>query len=358
MRNTLLLVAAIAVSILCWGSYGVALHHGSLDMATVAGTRAPFRPFVCLGLAYFLIGVLLPAAWLYFRGEKGEWTFSGVVWSLVAGALGAIGALGIILAFTFGGRPVYVMPLVFGGAPVVNAFLTIYLAGRIKEIGPVFLAGLIMVILGAVTVLVFSPRAAAHIEVESTWMDWVWRALVIGMTIISWGSYGPALHKGQAAMHHSRMRPLFCVGLAYLVIAVFVTNLLLLAMPEASSYTFKGTMWSLLGGAVGAVGAVGIIMAFNFGGRPVYVMPLVFGGAPIVNTFVTMESRGLGEVNPFFYAGLILAIAGSTIVLVLAPRGEKKSQESSGENREPIEGRESRGESRGPEGDAGEPAGS
>ena len=61
-------------------------------------------------------------------GEKGDWTISGIIWSLAGGALGALGALGIILAFTFGGRPVYVMPLVFGGAPVVNAFLTIYRA--------------------------------------------------------------------------------------------------------------------------------------------------------------------------------------------------------------------------------------
>ena len=77
---------------------------------------------------------------------------------------GAIGALGIVLAFTFGGRPIYVMPLVFGGAPVVNAFLTIYLARRVKEIGPLFLAALIIVILGAVMVLVFAPHRAPAAE--------------------------------------------------------------------------------------------------------------------------------------------------------------------------------------------------
>ena len=102
---------------------------------------ARLRPFVCVGLAYFLIGVIVPSLWLHFRGEKGEWTLRGIIWSLAGGALGAIGALGIILAFTFGGKPIYVMPLVFGGAPVVNAFLTIYLARRMKEIGPWFLAG-------------------------------------------------------------------------------------------------------------------------------------------------------------------------------------------------------------------------
>ena len=36
----------------------------------------------------------------------------------VAGALGAIGAVCIILSFRTGGTPTYVMPLVFGGAPL------------------------------------------------------------------------------------------------------------------------------------------------------------------------------------------------------------------------------------------------
>ena len=37
---------------------------------------------------------------------------------------------------------------------------------------------------------------------------------------------------------------------------------------------------------------------FNFGGKPVYVMPLVFGGAPVVNTLFTTFTSGLwGQVN-------------------------------------------------------------
>src|SRR5215203_512557 len=161
MRNTALLCASIALTILCWGLYGNVLLKGQIKMAesfaaqkgaaeasvpisspaangatTIAVTPhvhpAFLRPFVCVGLAYFLIGVIVPAVWLHLYGEKGDWTVSGLVWSLAGGALGALGAFGIVLAFKFGGRPIYVMPLVFGGAPVVNAFLTIYLAGRVK----------------------------------------------------------------------------------------------------------------------------------------------------------------------------------------------------------------------------------
>ncbi|MEM1303967.1 MAG: hypothetical protein AAGG46_03685, partial [Planctomycetota bacterium] len=83
-----------------------------------------------------------------------------------------------------------------------------------------------------------------------------------------------------------------------------------------------GSMWSLAAGAAGAFGALGIILAFNFGGKPVYVMPLVFGGAPVINTLVTAwEKNLLGELSSLFVAGLMLVIAGAAIVLVFAPKG-------------------------------------
>jgi drug/metabolite transporter (DMT)-like permease len=331
MRNKLLLAASVALTILCWGTYGPILRMGQVGMSTVAGEVARLRPFVCVGLAYFLIGVIVPSIWLQLKGEKGEWTLTGIVWSLAGGALGAIGALGIVLAFTFGGAPLYVMPLVFGGAPVVNAFLTIFLAGRMKDIGPVFLAGLVMVILGAVTVLVtgqHAPAASAAATATATVGvgSWVSRLLAIALALVSWGAYGPVLHKGQAAMQHSRLRPLLCVGLAYFAIAVVVPYFFLGEMGENSSYLRVGTLWALAGGACGAIGALGIIWAFNFGGKPVYVMPLVFGGAPVVTTMWS------GHFTPWFLAGLILVIAGAVMVLVFAPRGDAPAAKSLSEH--------------------------
>lgn len=344
MRSMLLVVASFVLTILCWGIYGPVLHNGQHDMSIIGGF-ARMRPFVCVGLAYFLIGVLVPMAILAMKGEKGTWTVSGIVMSLVAGALGAGGALGIILAFNFGGEPVFVMPLVFGGAPVVNSFLTIYLAGKIREIGPFFLAGLVMVIMGAVVVMTCAPQkpkppaagTAAVAPVAS--IDAVNApvsarptfaarstnyALLLGSiatAIFCWGAYGPTLHKGQAAMMQSRLRPFICVGLAYFIIAVIVPNIILAISPEPSTYNFSGTMWSLLAGAAGAFGALGIIMAFNFGGKPVFVMPLIFGGAPVVSTLITTKVNGLwDQIGAFFLAGLMLVIAGAAMVLVFAPK--------------------------------------
>ena len=344
MRSMLFVVTSFLVTILAWGVYGPVLHWGQHGMSTVDGL-ARMRPFVCVGLAYFAIGVIVPAALLKLKGEQGDWTVRGILFSLAGGALGAIGALGIIMAFNFGGRPVFVMPLVFGGAPVVNSFVTIKWAGRMKEISPIFIAGLVMVLLGAITVLRCAPKAeptpepkpaevvadSAESEVATSETgpvgSFLMQLVSIVLTVVCWGSYGPVLHKGQAAMHHSRLRPLLCVGLAYFAIAVVVPNLWLAGVPEASAYTFTGTLWSLAAGAAGAIGALGIIMAFNFGGRPVYVMPLVFGGAPVVNTLFTTILGGLwNEVSALFLAGLILVITGAAIVLVFAPRGAPPSE--------------------------------
>lgn len=366
MRGMLFVVLSFAVTILAWGMYGPVLHWGQEGMADPNQTAmkyARLRPFICVGMAYFLIGVIVPAVLLRIKGEKGEWTMTGIVQSLLGGALGAIGALGIIMAFNFGGKPWYVMPLVFGGAPVVNSFLSIYMAKKWSEVGPMFLAGLVMVLIGAVTVLVTAPKAkpvakapaAEQVEAESLseevvqevkevgsgWMRFALQLASIATTIACWGAYGPVLHKGQAAMQHSRLRPLLCVGLSYFAIAVVVPTLLLVGpMPEASSFAGNGaavggSVWSLLAGAAGAIGALGIIMAFNFGGKPVFVMPLVFGGAPAVNTLFTASMSGaFANAAPLplamFLAGLMLTIAGAAMVLVFAPKGgpPKKSAPS------------------------------
>ena len=348
MRSLLFVVASFCVTILCWGVYLPTLHVGQAAMSTTM-TPARLRPFVCVGLAYFLVGVIVPAVMLRLRGESGSWSVTGIIWSLAGGTLGALGALGIVMAFNFGGRPVYVAPLVFGGAPVVNAFLTIYLAGRMREIGPLFLTGLMMVLLGSVTVLISAPTkeatsaktAAAASDATSAkaesagsatsstppWgrdiRQFVLQMLSIATTMVCWGSYGVTLHKGQAAMGNSRLRPFLCVGLAYFAIAVVIPFLILAVSPEASTFAnVRGTLWSTAAGAAGALGALGIIMAFNFGGKPVFVMPLVYGGAPVVATLVSTAVAGLwGHIGPMFLAGLILVIAGAVMVLVFAPKG-------------------------------------
>ena len=327
------MLAAIALTALCWGAYGPVLHFGRDAM------HSSLRPFVCVGAAYFLIAVLIPAVLLARWGERGGWTTKGVVWSLLAGAAGSLGALGVILAIGFGGRPLYVMPLVFGGAPVVNTLLTAVMNRAFDQLKAPFLAGLLLVVAGAVTVLVFKPQAAAHaappaaaaVEAPSGPAPTVEKRaerlmevlLATLMTLVCWGAYGPVLHRGQAAMQGSRLRPLLCIGVAYFLIAVLVPLALLVPMGDTGNWRLGGTLWSLAAGGLGALGALGTILAFNLGGKPFTVMPVVFGCAPVINTLTTLAFTGTPTtaISPFFLAGMLVVAVGAATVLVFGPRG-------------------------------------
>jgi hypothetical protein len=94
--------------------------------------------------------------------DNGKWSFSGSIWSTGAGALGAIGALGIIYAFNFGGKPIFVMPLVFGFAPIINTIVSMSTSGTLSQISPIFVGSLATTIAGAVMVLVFQPSSKPH----------------------------------------------------------------------------------------------------------------------------------------------------------------------------------------------------
>ena len=323
MREFVLVLSSIALTAVSWGVYGVLMRNGTANMA-----QSHLLPFVWVGLAYCVIAVVAPLVLLRLWGEKGSWTASGFLWSFVAGVAGALGALGVVLAFAFKGNPIYVMPLVFGGAPVVNTFVSMYLSRTYKQASPLFFAGLILVVAGALCVLIFKPATAggAH-GAGAAVVRMLEVGLAIGLTVVSWGVYGPVLHKGQMLMQGSRLRPLICVGLAYFAVAVVVTPLIVQAMygsEEWSKLTTTGAVWSFAGGSAGAVGALGIILAFTFGGKPTYVMPLVFGGAPVVNTLVTVgpgiANGEITQISPFFFAGLIVVIAGAAAVLVFAPK--------------------------------------
>ena len=146
----------VVLTICCWGIYGPVLHIGQGQMAGGEG-KASLRPFMCVGIAYFLIAVVYPMVILKTTGEKGQWSMGGIFWSFTAGAVGAIGALGIVLAFKFQGKPVYVMPLVFGLAPIVNTFVTMFMSGTFKQASRIFYAGILIVAVGAAGVLTFKP---------------------------------------------------------------------------------------------------------------------------------------------------------------------------------------------------------
>lgn len=157
-----LLYALLTVA--CWGVYGIFLHTGTMGMTDPVNGR--LKAFLLVGVAYFLTAVLAPLAILMAKGaEISFWNYpsKGLWWSLVAGIVGAVGALGVLLAFGVGGKPAVVMSIIFAGAPIVNAVVAIIQhppAGGWGAIKPQFFLGIVLAAVGAGMVMYFKPPAA------------------------------------------------------------------------------------------------------------------------------------------------------------------------------------------------------
>ena len=318
MRGILTSIPFALITVVCWGSYGPVLHHGKAGMG-----GNPWAQLLCVGLAYFVITVIVPVYILKTKGEQGAFSTKGVRWGLGAGACGAFGALGIITALTNGGSPVYVMPIVFGCAPVVNTFVSIWMGKLFDKMTPGFFLGILLVALGAAGVFAFKPVSATAVAKAAGDSNLFLIVIGISLTVLCWGAYGSLLHKSQHHMENSRLRPLLCVGIAYFAIAVIIPILIMGASADdiPQETTFGGWSFSMLAGVFGAVGAFGIILSFTFGGKPVFVMPLVFGGAPIINTIISvLEMEAVGEVSSLFYGSLTTVIIGAIVTLVNAPK--------------------------------------
>ena len=146
----------------------------------------------------------------------------------------------------------------------------------------------------------------------------VWLIFVVG-AVLSWGAYGAMLHMGQQQLG-SPLKALLCVGVAYGLIGILLPVAMLGQQGELTNFNSTGLVTATVAGALGAIGAACIIWAFRNGGLPVYVMPLVFGGAPLVNVLVTMVIHPpKSSPHPLLYVGFLLAAAGAYIVLRFKP---------------------------------------
>jgi hypothetical protein len=138
---------------LSWGLYGPSLHSGQVQLGS------PLRALLCVGVAYFLIGVLVPLIGLWYQGDLSGFTVRGSFSATLAGTLGALGAVCIIFAFKSGGLPTYVMPLVFAGAPVINVLFSMWLHPPKAAPNPLLYVGFVLASLGAGLVLYYKPQS-------------------------------------------------------------------------------------------------------------------------------------------------------------------------------------------------------
>ena len=158
MKNSWLIYALLTVA--CWGLYGIFLHKGQVKMADPSNGK--YKAFLFVGVAYFLIAVLAPLVILL--KNKVEWQMPGAAiwWSLAAGVVGALGAFFVLLAFANKGTPSVVMSIIFAGAPIINAAISIMIMEGIKysNIDFRFFLGILLAAVGGCLVTFYKPHPA------------------------------------------------------------------------------------------------------------------------------------------------------------------------------------------------------
>lgn len=146
---------------LFFGLYGIFLHTGQIAMKDPVMGR--YKAFLFVGIAYLVVAVVAPMILLKFQGASYTFTAKGISLSFVAGVLGALGAFCILLAFGAKGTPAAVMSIVFAGAPVVNAIVSMALHPPKGGVGGVpwqFFMGILLAALGGCLVTMYKPAPA------------------------------------------------------------------------------------------------------------------------------------------------------------------------------------------------------
>ena len=160
------------MTVICWGTYGVCMHTGSASMKNPEHGR--IMAFLWVGLAYFLTAVIAPIIILKLKGGPIDfWAYptKGWQWSLIAGTLGAIGALGVLLAFGASPNPpVYVpvvMSIIFAGAPIVNAVVNTTKDKNWSNVQWPFVLGIVLAAVGGYLVTKHVPKAKPVAEAKA-----------------------------------------------------------------------------------------------------------------------------------------------------------------------------------------------
>lgn len=151
-------------------------------------------------------------------------------------------------------------------------------------------------------------------------MKTTWIIYVI-LTILCWGAYVPTLHQGQTAFGtKGPLRAFLFVGLAYFLVSIYVLFHMYFTRAEPFLFTKSGVSYSTVAGFLGAVGALGVVFAIRHGGSPIIVAPLIFAGAPIMNTLVSMIwHKPAKPPSVYFYLGIIMAAVGAGLALRFKP---------------------------------------
>jgi hypothetical protein len=163
-QSSMAWLAFAFLTVISWGVYGIFLHNGQTNMGDPVNGR--YKAFLFVGVAYFLVAVLAPLAVLVLNHATWSFPSKGLWWSLIAGCVGAVGAFGVLLAFGAAPKPVtayvpVIMAIIFAGAPIVNALVSIALhpptGGIFGGVKWPFWLGILLAASGGALVSKFKP---------------------------------------------------------------------------------------------------------------------------------------------------------------------------------------------------------
>ncbi len=135
--------AYVIMAGLAWGTYVPIIFYGGTELSTKPGTiGGRLASILCVGAAYFVLGVLIPVAIMATRDDATpNWKFNGLIFSSLAGVAGAVGAICVIFASKAAVDQaviegavsaadkamyrVYIAPLIFCLAPLINVLLSL-----------------------------------------------------------------------------------------------------------------------------------------------------------------------------------------------------------------------------------------
>lgn len=184
----------VALAGLAWGTYVPIIFYGGNELTMTEPGKPPASPsgrfmaILCVGVAYFVIGVLLPLL-MFTTGMLGvKWKdvnfgATGLSFASLAGVAGAVGAICVIFATSAAvsaGKTlsppnpnafkIYIAPLIFGLAPVINVVVSLLWHPKpgsamhfgLHELpGWKLLLGIVLVGAGAALVLLSKEEAEA-----------------------------------------------------------------------------------------------------------------------------------------------------------------------------------------------------
>jgi hypothetical protein len=147
---------------------------------------------------------------------------------------------------------------------------------------------------------------------------------------------GKNLSAGPSFPFAGRYAAFLCVGVAYVVIAVVFPLARSFSVGEPIPAKPVGIVFASLAGVAGALGALGVIFATATAGPDdrIYIAPLIFTLAPLLNTVVSLFWHPTAD-NPFhfgapetmpswkLFVGVILVGVGAGLILLSKEEMEK-----------------------------------